>query len=211
MRPLKKKTETDFQDRLSLNAGQKYCRRLQVEHSAILSTVIKLPFVIKIFVLSIFEWPLKTGFTVHLSLCFMCIPLSNSFYRLNTAQITYLCSLLCAWSFRACVIAATLLDCTLLATLLPSSKYPAPLIPALRPGLYSVSEVLLSPETQVYQWSLRACVIAATLLDCTLLATLLPSSKYPAPLIPALRPGLYSVSEVRQAPKSPETQVNWSK
>ena len=33
-------------------------------HSAILSTLIKLPFVIKIFVLSIFEWPLYTGFTV---------------------------------------------------------------------------------------------------------------------------------------------------
>ena len=34
------------------------------EHSAILSTFIELPFVIKIFVLSIFECPLKTGFTV---------------------------------------------------------------------------------------------------------------------------------------------------
>ena len=32
-------------------------------HSAILSTFIKLPFVIKIFVLLIFEWLLKTGFT----------------------------------------------------------------------------------------------------------------------------------------------------
>ena len=42
---------------LSLNAGQKYCRMLQREHSAILSTFIKLPFVIKIFVLSLFEWP----------------------------------------------------------------------------------------------------------------------------------------------------------
>ena len=30
---------------------------LQGEHSAILSAFIKLPFVIKIFVLSIFEWP----------------------------------------------------------------------------------------------------------------------------------------------------------
>ena len=39
---------------------------LQGEHSAILSTFIKLPFIIKIFVLSIFEWPLKTGFTVSL-------------------------------------------------------------------------------------------------------------------------------------------------
>ena len=47
-----------------LNAGQKYCRMLQVEHSAILSTFSKLPFVIKMFVLSIFEWPLNAGFTV---------------------------------------------------------------------------------------------------------------------------------------------------
>ena len=39
---------------------------LQEEHSAILLTFIKLPFVIKIFVWSIFEWPLKTGFTVFL-------------------------------------------------------------------------------------------------------------------------------------------------
>ena len=37
---------------------------LQEEHSAILSTFIKLPFVIKIFVLSFFEWPFYTGFTV---------------------------------------------------------------------------------------------------------------------------------------------------
>ena len=40
------------EDQLSLNAGQKYCRMIQGEHSAILSTFIKLPFVIKIFVLS---------------------------------------------------------------------------------------------------------------------------------------------------------------
>ena len=64
-RPLKKKTKIGFQDRLSLNAGQKYCRMLQGEHSAILSTFIKLPFAIKSFILSIFEWPLKTGFTVY--------------------------------------------------------------------------------------------------------------------------------------------------
>ena len=44
--PLKK------EDHLLLNAGQKYCRMLQGEHSAILSTFIKLPFVIKIFVFS---------------------------------------------------------------------------------------------------------------------------------------------------------------
>ena len=62
--PLKKKTKNGFQHRLSLNAGQKYCRMLQGEHSAILLTFIKLPFATKTFVLSIFEWPLKTGFTV---------------------------------------------------------------------------------------------------------------------------------------------------
>ena len=37
---------------------------LQREHSAILLTFIKLPFVIKIFVLSVFEWLFYTGFTV---------------------------------------------------------------------------------------------------------------------------------------------------
>ena len=52
--PLKKMF---FQDPLLLNAGQKYCRMLPL-------TFIKLSFVIKIFVLSICEWPLKTGFTV---------------------------------------------------------------------------------------------------------------------------------------------------
>ena len=62
--PLIKDTKIGFQDRLSLNAGQKYCRMLQREHSAILLTFIKLPFVINILVLFIFEWPLKTGFTV---------------------------------------------------------------------------------------------------------------------------------------------------
>ena len=35
------------------------------EHSSILLTFIKLPFVIKIFVLSIFEWPFYTGFIVQ--------------------------------------------------------------------------------------------------------------------------------------------------
>ena len=45
-----------------LNEGQKYCRMLQGEHSAILSTFYKLPFIFKTFVLSIFQWPLKTGF-----------------------------------------------------------------------------------------------------------------------------------------------------
>ena len=61
-RPLSKRPKIYFQYQLSLNAGQKYCRMLQ--HSAILLTFIRLPFVIKIFVLSIFERPFYTGFTV---------------------------------------------------------------------------------------------------------------------------------------------------
>ena len=50
------KTENGFQDQLSLNAGQK--------HSSILSTSVKLPFVIKIFVLSIFQRLFYTDFIV---------------------------------------------------------------------------------------------------------------------------------------------------
>ena len=61
-RPLKKKTKIGFSRPINAygNAGPKYCR--------ILSTFIKLPFVIKTFVLSIFEWPHKTGFTVYCNL-----------------------------------------------------------------------------------------------------------------------------------------------
>ena len=63
--PLSKRQKIHFRDQLSLNAGQKYCRMLQGEHSAILSTFIKLQFVMKIFVLSTFEWPFYTGCTLH--------------------------------------------------------------------------------------------------------------------------------------------------
>ena len=57
----------DFQDQLSLHAGQKYCKMLLREHSTILSDFIKLPFVIKILFFFIFECPLKTGFTVSIT------------------------------------------------------------------------------------------------------------------------------------------------
>ena len=68
-RPLSKRLKIVFQGQLLVNADQKYCRMLplcrsKVEHSAILLTFIKLPFVIKTFVLSIFEWPFYTGFIV---------------------------------------------------------------------------------------------------------------------------------------------------
>ena len=55
-RLLSKRPQIGFQAQLSLNAGQKYCRMRQGEHFAILLSIIKLPFVIKIFVLSIFGW-----------------------------------------------------------------------------------------------------------------------------------------------------------
>ena len=51
-RPLSKRPQTGFQDQLFLNVGQKYCRMLQGEHSAILLTFIKLLFV-NIYILSV--------------------------------------------------------------------------------------------------------------------------------------------------------------
>ena len=68
----KRRQNNYFQDRLSLNAGQ--------THSAILSTFIRLPLVFKTFVLSIVEWPLKTGFTVpNSNKCRLLIIFRNSF------------------------------------------------------------------------------------------------------------------------------------
>ena len=52
-RPISKRPKIVFQDQMLLNAAQKYCRMHQGEHSAILSTFIKLPFVIKFFVMSV--------------------------------------------------------------------------------------------------------------------------------------------------------------
>ena len=73
-----KKIKNWFQDQLSLNAGQKYCR---MQHSATLLTFIKLSF-IKIFVLSIFEWPLYTGFTVCLKILHV-DPINAVLYPIN--------------------------------------------------------------------------------------------------------------------------------
>ena len=53
---------------------------LQGEHSAILLTFIKLPFAIKIFVLSIFERPFYTGFTVILSLHVAYMPSTGAWF-----------------------------------------------------------------------------------------------------------------------------------
>ena len=48
------KKMTGFQGKFSLNADQNYCKMLQGKHFAIISIFIKLPFVIKTFVLSFF-------------------------------------------------------------------------------------------------------------------------------------------------------------
>ena len=61
-RPLSKRPKIGFQDQLSLNAGQKYCRMLTLERSEILLTFIKQPFVTKIFVLSIFSGLIRQVF-----------------------------------------------------------------------------------------------------------------------------------------------------
>ena len=54
-----KSTTIGFQDWLAVSAGQKYCRKLQGEHSAILSTFIKLLFAIETFGLSILSGCLR--------------------------------------------------------------------------------------------------------------------------------------------------------
>ena len=61
--PLCKRPKIGFQAQLSLNAGQKNCRK--GEHSAILSTFIKLPFVMKIFLLK----DLNDNFIIDLCSC----------------------------------------------------------------------------------------------------------------------------------------------
>ena len=62
---------------------------LQRKHSTILLTFIKQPSVIKICVLSIFEWPLKTSFRIANTLYFECSEFVNGmlFTRLNVYYI----------------------------------------------------------------------------------------------------------------------------
>ena len=62
--PVKNKTKIVFNTNYRFMQFKSIAECSKVEHSAILSTFIQLPFVIEIFVLSTFEWPFKTGFTV---------------------------------------------------------------------------------------------------------------------------------------------------
>ena len=62
-RPHKKKTENVLKTDYRLMQVK---RIAECTNAAILSTLIKLPFVIKTFVLSIFEWPFKTVLKMHM-------------------------------------------------------------------------------------------------------------------------------------------------
>ena len=64
-RPLKKKTKKWFSRPIITQCRSKVLQNALFEHSAILSTFIKLQFVFKTFVLSFLIGPLKTGFTVR--------------------------------------------------------------------------------------------------------------------------------------------------
>ena len=63
-RPLSKRPKIGFQTQLFLNAGQTYCRMLQGEHSAILSTSLNYHLSISLCFVYL-EWPLYTGITVQ--------------------------------------------------------------------------------------------------------------------------------------------------
>ena len=72
-----------FQDHLSLNGGQG-------EHSAILLTFIKLPFVIKIFVFSILEWSFYTGFTVKCNIAIIGCPHAINILISGNVTVNYM-------------------------------------------------------------------------------------------------------------------------
>ena len=59
-----KKPQIGFQDQLSLNEGLRVLQNAPRGAFCFTFDFIKLPFVIKIFVLSIFKWLFYTGFTV---------------------------------------------------------------------------------------------------------------------------------------------------
>ena len=67
------------------------------EHSAMLSTFIKLPFVVETFVLFIFEWSFKTAFTVFRIFNFF------NFLIYNFDQI-YIKKHALTWPFNLCTL-----------------------------------------------------------------------------------------------------------
>ena len=63
--PLSKRPKMFFKTDYRLMQVKGIAEMLHREHSAILLTFIKLPVVLKTFVLSILEWPVYTGYTVN--------------------------------------------------------------------------------------------------------------------------------------------------
>ena len=63
--PLKKLLNIGFQDRLLLNAGQKYCRMLQESILQYFRPSLSYHISLRPLFCLFFEWPLKTGFTVY--------------------------------------------------------------------------------------------------------------------------------------------------
>ena len=82
-RPLKYRQNKYLNDQLSLNAGQKYCRMLQREHSAMLLTCIKRYLVLINNFQSFGEWPFYTGFTVCKVMLVTCMHIYPVAYRSN--------------------------------------------------------------------------------------------------------------------------------
>ena len=81
-----------FQDQLSLNAGQKYCRMLPGEHSEILSTCIELSNGFKTFVLSFFEF--RPALSYHMVLRpLFCLFLSGRLRQVSLYLLTLLTNL----------------------------------------------------------------------------------------------------------------------
>ena len=71
-------------------------------HSAILLTFIKLSFVIKIYVLSIFERPFYTGFTVHVFLTLMICYCVN-YVRIHHSEVTKRKCLIASQVVKGCL------------------------------------------------------------------------------------------------------------
>ena len=63
-RPLKNRQNKSLNRKWWLNEGRKYCRMPQGQHSAILSTCTKRFLVLKTNCVVLYEYPLRTGFTV---------------------------------------------------------------------------------------------------------------------------------------------------
>ena len=60
------KEDLKFSRQIIAECRSKILQNAPMEHSAVLLTCIELPNGFKTFVLSIYEWPLKTGFTVSI-------------------------------------------------------------------------------------------------------------------------------------------------